>query len=71
MGNMLEGGRFIRESEDPDLREVNKDLLERANQLNILFESMQEHASQGDFEIVGAIEELMLRIAAGETFPPL
>ena len=68
---MLEGGRFIRESEDPDLREVNCDLLERANQLNILFESMQEHASQGDHEMVEAIEELMARIAAGETFPDM
>ena len=68
---MLEGGRFIRESEDPDLRKVNCDLIERARQLNILFESMQEHARKGETELVSSIEELMLRIASGETFPDL
>lgn len=69
---MLEGGRFVKEGEeDPDLRVVNRDLVERGSQLNILFKSMQEHASRGDLEMVRVIEELMLRIASGETFPSL
>lgn len=68
---MIEGGRFIRNHEDPDLIKVSQDLIERGRQLNILFESLQSRAERGKLDRVKAIEKLLEKIAAGETFPSL